>query len=196
MATAVAYDDWEDPGMAFSEEELLAFDPCAWMATHLRTLADEMVMWQRRTELPDMPKPWMAREILVRMVRTMSWSASTACGKPLEEVVGWQNHTDIVLPDPTSKEGKALSQRALNCDAEAWLGERRAHVEGDLRIVVTTMRRRFGIKKPAKAVRSAGNKFVNCLVRELNLLDTLKKELDKQPKSRTEKEANASEASE
>jgi hypothetical protein len=196
MATAAQYDQYEDPGLAFSTEEVEAFDPKAWMTAHVERLAAEVVAWRRRGELPGMDHPWTVGEVVKALNDKLSWDCTTALELPINTVLGVASIHEVPIPDPKTDVGKQLTKRALEIEPRDWLAERLNMLHSDLRYVVTILRRQMALRNASrsndehgktrvkKTERSYYNKFIHCLVRELNSVQSLIDNYDKQPKKK------------
>lgn len=185
MATATAYDQWEDAGMAFSDEELAAWSTEEWVTQHVEELVDLCRLLKRRQELPGFPKPAWVGKAFQTMRNVATWYCVAAGVAAIDEEEAW------TLPSPQSKEGKALTKLALDLDVAAWIGLRREVVEADLRRLVTIGRRCAGSGRWNKAQKKQSNKVVNALVREAHAVDTLEKLYDSLPHAKEDKAAQS-----
>lgn len=166
MARAAMYDQFEDVGMAFTEEELKAFKPEEVAEERCRVLVGHARAALRRSEIPDMPKPKWLEEVASRLIDSVTWTlkAMTLEGIDRDKVLS--------LPAAGSKEGKALTVEAQRWSVEELEGLR-SEGEALLRWCVTIGRRCESMGSWRKADRSRSNKLANCLVQDLNRIDRL-----------------------
>lgn len=158
MATAGAYDEWEDVGMAFTEEDIASYDPQKWADQHALDLVQRIKVFLRHAELPKVEKPDWWSKAADRYIDVITWLCVAT------EIPGIDREAIRTLPDAKSAEGKVLTKEALDLVPEEWLGYCSEANEADLRYVVT-IGRRCG-KGWGKRNRSLNNKLANALVRE------------------------------
>lgn len=163
MATAVAYDEWDDPGMAFTDEDLVSYDPQKWADQHVLVLTGTIKSVLRHAELPKIEKPDWWSKAADKMIDTITWFCVAL------EIPGIDREAIRTLPDAKSAEGKALTRTALDLNPEDWLGAMLSTSEANLRHIVTIGRRCAG-KGWDKRNRSLNNKLANSLIRERNAL--------------------------
>jgi hypothetical protein len=173
MASAKAYDEWEDAGMAFSTDELEDHSPTVWASERVAKLCVMRQVVMRHIELPDIAKPhW--------------WHGA---GKNLRDVIMWYCKA-LQLEGPTAKElgdeglpsrnsaaGKELSRVASLLDISEWLSAWAADAEASKRYVVTIGRRASASCKWDKATMKASNRLANSVDKEIRATEHLDKEL-------------------
>lgn len=181
MARAVKYDEWDDPGMAFSDDSIAEYDPASWAEAHVAGLTYSVRVLRRHAELPKATKP--------------QWSTSAA--DALEKVAGWfcvalrieaPSAEAFQPPNPKTKEGKEVTKEAQKIDLEEWLRSHHSAAIVAMRHVVTIGRRAAGPQKWAKAQHSANNRLANALENEVRVFNRLAEEMSARRKS-PEKEA-------
>lgn len=176
MARSGAYDEWEDVGLAFTEEQAQSFDPQALAETHLRYLCDNLRILERRAQLPDVSKPVWFQQAAKRLKSRITWLA-VAASLPSVDVAAV-----CELPDPKSAEGKELTKRAQMMEPEPWLGQMQADCNAHLTQLVTLGRRAATVQKWGKAQHSRSNKIANALHGDLNTSKILEELLQSLPK--------------
>lgn len=173
MATASAYDQWDDPGLAFTEEDLAGWDVKVMAEERVADLLARTRLALRRAELPDLPMPDLWKEASKSILNAATWwcQAVTIPGVVREEAT--------TLPPADSPEGKALTKEALNAEAAEWLAEWLADVEASLHHLVTIGRRCVtkGVWK-GKEKKSLSNKAANALMKEYSLITKLEAMLE------------------
>jgi hypothetical protein len=169
MATAVAYDQWDDPGLAFSEEEIAGYLPTA-----LATQRIEMLCYQHRVILRAVqvgaPKPVFWAKAAAKLLDVASWYAQ-AVG-----VTGIDREACGQLPDPKSAAGKELTVVAQRLEPDSFITALAVDAELQMRYVVTIGRKCAGatpISKWGKKERSLSNKLANAVKKEIDLAHKL-----------------------
>lgn len=173
MARSAQYDEWEDAGLAFSDDELAAFELDAWCLNHLEEMEERLKVLARRQTIPNVSKPEWTKKAGTTILGKAKWFC-VAAGLPamdLDELFD--------LPDAKSADGKALTQAAQALEPVEWLPGYRTELEGEVRHLVTIVRR---LPTPTKAERSKGNRVVNALLREIDGIEHLQALLDSLPK--------------
>lgn len=194
MAFSAVYDQYEDPGIAFSDTQVAAWKPKEWMAQYVKETAQELLKWRRRESLPKLDHPWVNGEVVKRLWEKVTWNCTTALQVPVNDVLEVASIYDVELPALDSAEGKALTKAALDIVPLEWLAQRQEQVRSNLTHIVTVWRRQASVgNRPAKADRSYANKFVHCLVRELSSLDKIVAEYETHP-DKEKAEANSAES--
>jgi len=164
MAKAKGYDDWEDAGMAFSSDELDAYQPVEWAQQRVARLCAMRQVVMRHLELPDIAKPLWWRDAAKWLRDKIGWYCTAMhLTPPTEEELG------NVLPDRKTAAGKALSKEASLLDARDWLGAWAAETEAAMRYVVTIGRRASASCKWDAFTNKASNRLANCVNGELQL---------------------------
>lgn len=174
MARSTTFDEWDDKEVAFSGEEMEAFDPGKAAEAHLEWLKDRAREVFRAQELVKggrMADSKFLRHAARFMVSRMTW-LSTRAGLELD--------MDSVhfLPSPTTKEGKAITARAVAMDSK-WAAECQAQAEMDLRRYVTLCRRAGG--GWSKAEWSVSNKTANAMLTNVSTFRNLDRLLNPKP---------------
>lgn len=168
MATAAAYDGWDDAGMVFSTDELEEYDPRAWASERVARLCAMRQVVQRYVELPDIPKPMWWKEVSKGMRQKITWYVTALLlVPPTEEEIG------DVLPGRTSAAGKKLSLAAVGLEPCDWLGAWENDASASKRYVVTIGRRAGASCKWDKQTKKQSNVLANCVSQELHLLQKL-----------------------
>lgn len=161
MATAEAYDDWDDPGLAFTDEQCKEYDPKAVAAVRVNELLATIPLAIRRSQLGEKVKWW--ETVAAKMTDCVTWYCVVA-GLP-----GIDRAALHTLP--TDKALTALTVRARDLgEPEDFLDVWRASVRSEMVSHVTLGRRCAGSRKLSgwgKAERSMSNKIANALMKEL-----------------------------
>lgn len=163
MATAVAFDEWYDAGMAFGEEEVRGHLATAVAEERIRLALDNVQVIERLLELPKAPKPKWWRERQNHLIDVCTWYAVVA------ELPGIDRGLVRHLPSPSSAEGKKLTARAHNLDPVQWADTWVADVRLALVRHVTLGRACVNARKVSgwtKKEKSLSNKVAHALVRE------------------------------
>lgn len=167
MATAIAYDQWDDPGLAFTEEDLASWDLKAFGNERVEYLLRWHRLFLRRAEIPDMPKPEWWKEFVKPLLNAATWYCH-ALG-----LEGVMTDAASTLPPAASEEGKALTKDALNADPSDVAHEIMGDVEVALHHAVTIGRRCVGKGAWKKEQKSLSNKLANCLMKERSLAEKM-----------------------
>lgn len=162
MATAIAYNQWEDPGLSFTEEEVEAFNPQELGKLRLDYVLSLWAVAHRRADLPGTDKPvwWRSAEKMVFSVGRWYCMALELPGLDKEALT-------LALPSSQTAEGKKLAKAVVNAEPEEWLGEWIANAEACMRYAVTLGRRHASQHKNKNSKRLA-NKLANCITREMD----------------------------
>ena len=160
MATAAVYDEWDDPGLAFSEEQVAAYTPQVVAAVRVNWLLENAPLALRRSQLGEKSEWW--RKVADKMVDLITWYCVVA------ELPGVDREAIYELPD-----GKALTALTVEArrigDPENFLAEWRSEVRSEMIQHVTLGRRCSGsrtISGWGKRHRSISNRVANSLYRE------------------------------
>lgn len=176
MATAKAYDPYEDAGLAFSDTDVAEYSPKAWADERVGELMERHALMQRRYDIPRLESPeWWAQGAALLRSKIGWYCIRMELVAPAEE--------DWELPSPMSKAGKALTVAAQSVTPEDFLGSWRAEVESALRYVVTIGRRASG--RWDKAMKKKSNQLANCVHTEILACDKLEVALQSRPNART-----------
>lgn len=148
--------------MAFSEEEVAAWDPQVWATERVDALCEQYRLAVRRSELPDMPKPTWWKEVADRLYRVATWYCVRL------EIPGVDLEGLKTLPAPSSAEGKRLTAQALTLDEEGFASDWLNVADVCMGHVVTRSRRAVGRAKGAdkKRINKAGNRLANAINNE------------------------------
>ena len=180
MARSEAFDEYEDVGQAFSQEAVDKFDPrkvaeehLAWMTEEVRVLLRAGTL-EKEGKVSNAKFQTKAENILMGR---LTWMAVAA---QLPEV-----DTEAVrtLPSAQSKEGKALTVKAVNMDSK-WAEACRARCYVDVRQYVTLSRRAAGAQSWRKPEHSLSNKIANALAGDMRTFNKIDEWL--QPESPSE----------
>jgi hypothetical protein len=166
VATAKAYDQWEDPGLAFSDVECAEYDPQAWADQHVEGLASEYRVLLRKEHINGMDNPAWLKEARTRLASLIRWFCVAMEIDALPDEA-------YALPKANTSLGRRLTITAQELDEAAWAAGGQARVRADLARMVTLGRR----VKLSKAERSYGNKLANCLTRELAFYEKMEQGL-------------------
>ena len=174
MATAALFDDWDDMGMAFTEEQVQAFDPMLSAASRANRLMDLVPVVQRRSWLGELPHWW------------------TEVARHLTERAGWDLFV-VKLPKLdvaelnavcTSASGEALKALTLAAHKlgtpDEFLAAWRLEVNTALRMHVTLGRRCKALPRMSgwsKARGSLANKVAYALLKEYQVIDLVTESL-------------------
>lgn len=160
MATAITYDEWDDPGLAFTEDQVAGYAPSAVAAVRVNWLAEHIPLALRRSQLGEKSEWW--RKVADKMVDSITWYCVVA------ELPGIDREKIFQLPD-----GEELKK--LTVQARKWgepsdvLSEWRMLVRSEMVQHVTLGRRCAGSKKISgwgKREKSISNKVANALFKE------------------------------
>src|SRR5690606_32686917 len=91
MATAVTYDEWDDPGLSFTEEQVAGYTPSAVAAVRVNWLLEHIPMALRRSQLGEKSEWW--RKVADKMVDAITWYCVVA------ELPGIDREGVYELPD-------------------------------------------------------------------------------------------------
>lgn len=167
VATANAYDEWNDVGMAFSNTTVAEYNPQAWALERVKEVQEKVMIVRRRTEL-DLPRPVWWKDAHRRLSYVFTWYPR-AMEFPREELPE--------LPDRKTREGKHYTALATALTEEDWLAEWTVDAEDALRYVVTIGRRCIGRSGWTKKDSKASNKLANCVKNEVDACVWLDKRL-------------------
>lgn len=171
MARAAAYDQYEDPGMAFSSQELADYLPGSWAEERVYKLLEIVSLAKRRSEIPGTNPEWW-KEVAKSIPPLMRWYCIAI---EIDSLAA----AEYELPDPRSKAGKVLTHTAQSLTERGFLANWQTDAEASMRYVVTIGRRAQGASKAwGKSEGRLSNKLANCVQRELSLCAKLEQGLD------------------
>lgn len=176
MATAKGYDEWEDVGLAFTAEEVDAYDPRVLAEKRVAHLIDQAQVMERASSIPKAEKPAWHSLAAKQLIHRASWHCKAVT------LEGFDKKEALTPPDPRSEKGKRLTARAQAVVPSVWLAEEMDNVEACLRYAVSIGRRAEKREDWTKSNRSLSNKFCNALAQERFTLDKLNEELNALPK--------------
>jgi len=166
MATAEAYDDWDDPGLAFTDEQLGEYDAKAVAAVRINYLLETIPLAVRRSQLGEKVKWWEG--VAARQLDCVTWYCVVA-GLP-----GVDRAEVYASAEPEGKALTALTVRARDLgEPDAYLAAWTASVRSEMVQHVTLGRRCTNSRKLSgwtKADRSMSNKIANALMKEINVV--------------------------
>lgn len=164
MATAKAYDQYEDAALTFSDEEILAHDPQRWAEQRV----SELILakyWPlvRMSELADAAKPGWARQ-------SSSYVRSLCRWYCIAMEIDAPSDTEYTLPDSRNKIGRQVTMMAQSLVPEEFVQAWGAEAHRELTYVVTIGRRcisKSSVTGWDVGTKKLSNKLANCLVREI-----------------------------
>lgn len=156
MGVAQKYDQYEDPGLAFSEEDCTTFDVQAWAVGRVETLTWMAHVWNASLNLPKPQKPKVVRRAIGYVVGCVGLYTVKAeiPGRSQEEVTG---------EPPFSSEVKSWAIDLLNSGVERSVEEWVGSVNREMTHFVTLCRRAKGAQSWTKKERSMANRLANAL---------------------------------
>jgi hypothetical protein len=155
MASAAAYDEWEDPGKAFSDQEVEGYSVLKEAEARMQYLHRQLLLVEKARTFKDHAKPaWMTKQSK-RLLQVMGWLCKAV------ELEGFNDEEMKELPLATSAAGKALAKEAQQIDWEGWINHAIQSTEAALIYHVSLSRRCAG--RWAKRERSLSNKYANAL---------------------------------
>lgn len=157
MASAPAFDEYEDVGMAFTEAALEEWDPKAWAESRVVYLMKQSHIVELMAQSYSVVGP----EATMRKASSMIVDIATWMCRAME--------LSGVNREPNWNDGqlKAMKSEALRLEPSAWLEAWRSEADVAMRVVVTSGRRAAGVCKWTKGQRSLSNKLANCVGKEL-----------------------------
>lgn len=171
MATAYAYDSWEDPGLAFTDEEVANYDPWKLADARRDYLLSMWAVVHRRSELKIEAAEWW-RKAAAKILDVTSWYC-VSCEIPAFDRAALAEG----LPPASSSQGKALTKQALDQTPEGFLGEWQASSEACMRYAVTLGRRAVGSRR-GRNLKRISNKLANSINKEMSTANYLQKLLE------------------
>ena len=177
MANAVVYDQWDDPGMAFSEAQVQEFQPSATAAGRVTWLVTHALVTQRRSDLNTEKPQWWAK-VARSMVDCAGWYCVAGQLPGLDR-------TEVMRAPVREAELKKLSALALRVgEPEEFLEGWRNDLVGVMRSHVTLGRRCLGARQVSGWTvkeKKLSNKVANAVHRELMLVQHLADQLSYLP---------------
>jgi hypothetical protein len=183
MATSATYDEWDDPGLSFTEEQVAAYTPQAVAAVRVNWLLDHIPLALRRSQLGEKAEWW--RKVADKMVDVVTWYCVVA------ELPGIDREEIFDLP------GAEEDIKKLTVAARKWgspediLAEWRILVRSEMVQHVTLSRRCAGSRKISgwnKRERSISNRVANALFKEATTTNRLESMLNSRTKSKKDEE--------
>lgn len=184
MATAEAYDDWDDPGMAFNDEQVESYEPQACAAVRMNWLLGSIPLAVRRAQLGEKAKWW--ETVAAKQADLVTWYAVVA------ELPGVDREGLLGVDGVDGADLRKLTVGARDMgDPLDWLAEWSSMVDQEMRGHVTLGRRCATSKKMSgwgKRERSISNKVANALHKEQTTIARLALQL--RSRTGTAKEQN------
>jgi hypothetical protein len=179
VATASVYDEWDDPGLAYTEEQVSAYTPQAVASVRVNWLLEHVPIVLRRAQLGEKPEWW--HKVGEKMVDVVTWYCVVA------EIPGIDREMifDLGLSDDEMKK-LAVAARKLG-EPEEFLAVWRSLVRSEMIQHVTLGRRCAGSRKISqwgKRERSISNKVANALFKEAEVINRLETMLVSRTKSK------------
>lgn len=172
MASASAYDEFEDAGMAFTADQVGAYQVATAIEERIAVLCRELHVVTRRMALPGTEKPVWHQHAQRALVTSITWllRVGSLPGKSEDELTA--------LPAPTTAAGKALTKEAQTMEPVDWCAAMLSDAENELVQAVTLGRRAQSAQSWPKAQRSLSNKYANALNGQRRAFETLRTELE------------------
>lgn len=177
MAQSSRYDEFEDVGMAFTDEEIAAYDMQAVALERVGVLT-ELVLRPAKRKLQLKPQyPTFVGQMIKITTGVVTWyGTALELPRTREDL-----EAAFARMDPETDEGKAITIQAQQMNYEDLLLSWEAQVIGVMRKHVTIGRRCSTATKVSgwkKADKSMSNKLANCIVREMDAVEKLTKSLE------------------
>lgn len=167
MARAAAYDEWEDAGLALSDDEVNSYQPVQVGQKRVAQLSMAVRLLLRQVETGQ-PKTATIQDAANRLLDAATWYCR-ALG-----LEGINREELTTLPKASTAEGKKLTAQSLKLPAPDLLRSLREKAEADMRYAVTIGRRCEGPRRAAggwsKENRSASNRLANSINKEMNAI--------------------------
>jgi len=171
MATASSYDEWEDVGMAFSEETVAEWSPKEWAEGRVTYLVQQARIMQRRSTIQGLGKQVWCEDAAKRLLDVAAWYCRAM------EIPGINREEALELPSPKTADGRKLTSAAQAAEPENWLGALAAGGEAAMGFVVTLGRRASSRPDWKRADGKLSNKLANCVMKEINVAAHLESQL-------------------
>jgi hypothetical protein len=173
MATAKAYYEWEDVGLAFSDNELASYDPFWFAQKRVDAMAEHLLIVERKLTLAIPMSIWVQAKVF--LVQDINWITTPTVA------LGTESPLPLKLPDPKSKEGKALMVRCNELEPKDWVGLWYKDARNAMRHLVTIGRRcntQRSVSGWKQEDKKASNRLANSVMKEIHhsgmLADLLK----------------------
>jgi hypothetical protein len=160
VATAEAYDQWDDPGLTFTDTQCAEFRPQTTAAVRMNELLEMIPLALRRSQLGEKAQWWT--QVAHKMVDCVTWYAVVA------ELPGIDRAEVLVEPEATKE--VTVAARKLG-EPQEFMATWHQGVRAELLVHVTLGRRCSGSRKVSgwtKRDRSISNKVANALNKELS----------------------------
>lgn len=171
MGVAVAYDEFEDPGMGFGEDEIRGFVSAGVAEARVKHLIACVEVIERYLQIPGAAKEQWWRKAQSKMIDTCTWYCQVA-GLP-----GIDRSAVCDIPAADTDEGKRLTRLAQTMPpAEDWLEQWGSEVMQCMVHFVTISRRCASastISVWTKAKKKEANRIANAIKRELDVVSML-----------------------
>lgn len=183
MATAEAYDQWDDPGLAFSEEQISGYEPTAVAAVRVNELLELIPVVARRAQLGEKAKWW--ESVGAKMLDVCSWYCVVA------ELPGIDREGALeVTADGSALRKLTVAARDLGTP-EDFLAEWQGKADAEMRQHVSLGRRCASSRKLSgwsKRERSISNRVANALFKEQAAIARLSTSLRSRTKASAKEE--------
>jgi hypothetical protein len=166
MATAEAYNDYDDPGMAFGEDEVKAYKPELWAEGRVKELVERCKVVAALLALGE-DKPVFWKSMAGWLHNVVSWY----CRVAELDGVDFDALSTAAVKD---KACIAAARKVMSLGADAWVHEWQSEADRHIRYVVTLGRRCATSKTLSgwtKRDRSISNKLANAIMGELRAAD-------------------------
>lgn len=170
MAQAEAYDGWDDPGLAYSEEQIAGHRPSAYAERRVAELVADARTILALLALPDTPKADWWKAVEVKLVDCATWYCRVA------EIPGIDRAELAALPPRASAAGKELTLAAQRLDAQSFMDAWATGAQVGMTGFVTLGRRCAGATQISgwkKREKSLSNKIANAINREISASEKL-----------------------
>lgn len=179
MATAEVYDEWDDPGLSFTEEQVGSYSPQTVAAVRVNWLLETIPLAYRRSQLGEKSEWW--RKVADKMVDVVTWYCIVA------EIPGIDREHVFDLPE-TDADMKKLTVAARKLgEPEELIASWRSIVRSEMIQHVTLGRRCAGSRKISnwtKREKSISNKVANAIFKEATVVNRLETQLASRTKSK------------
>lgn len=165
MAVAKVYDEFEDVGLSFTEEEVRDWDPQAWAQDRVDRIVQLTLVARSRADQPiDKEEFW--KWMASGLANVATWYCRAL------ELPGLDREEDLSLGSLSPSERKKIRAEALRIgDGEGWILEGLSSGQAALGYVVTIGRRSFmspvGRGSRGRVSKSRGNKLANAVMKEV-----------------------------
>lgn len=160
MATAEAYDDFDDPGLAFTDEQVKEYRPQIVASVRVNWLLEHIPLVLRRSQLGEKAQWWT--KVGHKMVDVVTWYCVVA------ELPGIDR--EELMKEPEAEKALTLAARKLG-EPDEFLAEWASLIRTEMVQHVTLGRRcssARAISSWGKRERSISNKVANALKKELD----------------------------